>query len=72
MRGLIVVHGTSQDITSINETTVHITRAARAAGHMVVNIGGPGSTERSIIRGIMRDPLRLEPAPIDEIGFPLD
>lgn len=72
MKGLIVVHGTSQDITSINETTVHITRAARAAGHLVVNIGGPGSTERSILRGIVRDPLRAEYTPIDEIALPLD
>lgn len=72
MKGFIVVHGTSQDIMSTTETTVQLAKAAQAAGHQVVQIGGPGSTERAILRGLERDPSTAEYSRIEDIGFPLD
>lgn len=72
MKGLIVVHGTAQDSCSSFETTVKIAKAARAEGYFVIELGGPGSTERAILRGIERNPDLAEYTPIDEIGLPLD
>ena len=72
MKGFIVVHGTSQDSTSATETTVQLAKAARAAGHHVVEIGGPGSTERAILRALKLNPELAEPSRIEDIGIPLD
>lgn len=72
MKGIIVVHGTSQDITSTNEVTTQIAKAARSAGYFVVDIGGPGSTERSIKRCLKWNPLLEEATSLHEIEFPLD
>jgi hypothetical protein len=37
-----------------------------------VEIGGPGSTERSILRGLKRDPFLAQPSSIYDIDLPLD
>ncbi|RMO77624.1 hypothetical protein [Pseudomonas syringae group genomosp. 3] len=70
----IIYHGTSQDWSSDKENTVALARALRAAGKMVIDIGGPGSSERAIKTSI-RDDYYLRnkiPHPIDEISFPTD
>lgn len=64
----VFLHGTSQDQTSSNETTVRLAKQARADGHQVIEFGGPGSTERSILRTDRGD----EIPHVDEIGIPLD
>jgi len=71
-RGVIIVHGTGQDITSRNELTVQLALEAISEGHIVMQLGGPGSTERVIRDSLRNNPLLAEPSPIDEISFPLD
>lgn len=65
MKGMIVAHGTSQDITCPKEATVKIAKAARSKGYQVKEIGGPGSTESAIF---VTTPTPKSAAPIDEGG----
>ena len=70
--GFICVAGTAQDSMSKHQTTARIANTARSEGHLVVELGGPGSTERSIKRVLKYDPLAGEPSSIFEIGMPMD
>lgn len=71
-KGIIFVHGTGQDISSQNETTVKLFKQAQAEGHIVAQIGGPGSTERNFLRLQKLTGTVDSYTPIDEIGLPLD
>ena len=51
----VAVHGTSQEITSNDELTVRLVRRLRSRGLPVTEIGGPGSTERSMLRVLALD-----------------
>lgn len=47
-KAIIVMHGTSQDIMSLDENTTQFVKKALHKGYEVVDIGGPGSNERII------------------------
>ncbi len=72
MRGLIFVHGTSQDRTSLNELTVRMAAVARGQSYLTIDIGGPGSTERSVLRMLEFDPEAASPSSFEELSVPLD
>lgn len=46
--GHLIIHGTSQDIMSTNETTVRLARHLAESGNKVIEIGGPGSVESAM------------------------
>ena len=65
---LMVFHGTGQDMGSKNELTVRLVEAAQDEGREVFQLGGPGSTERSL-----KAPFGLaQPSSLHEIDIPLD